>query len=202
MKTDPSVMHESYPDIHHHSYGRTIFGMWLYLMSDLIFFGALFATYIVLKGSTFGGPSSSELFQPGFTLIQTLIMLFCSFTAGLAGASAHRKEKNRTLLLFGLTFLLGIVFMGMEFTEFSRFLAAGHGWEKSAFLSAYYTIIGTYGVHVLFGLLWIIVLLIPVWREGITHVSVRRLTALRMFWQFINIVWVLIFSFVYLLGIK
>jgi cytochrome o ubiquinol oxidase subunit 3 len=98
--------------------------------------------------------------------------------------------------------LLGLIFMGMEWSEFSRHLEAGHGWERSAFLSAYYTIIGTHGVHVLFGLLWIIVLLVPVGREGITHVSMRRLTALRMFWQFINMIWVLIFSFVYLLGVK
>ena len=106
------------------------------------------------------------------------------------------------MMLFGITFLLGILFMGMELVEFSRFLQAGHGWEKSAFLSAYFTIVATHGVHVLFGLLWILVLLVPVWREGITPVSIRRLTALRMFWQFINIIWVLIFSFVYLLGGK
>jgi cytochrome o ubiquinol oxidase subunit 3 len=202
MKTAEVPVHESYPDPHHHSYGRTIFGMWLYLLSDFIFFGALFATYIVLKDSTFGGPSSSQLFSPPFTLVQTLVMLCCSFSVGLGGAAAHRKEKNRTIILFGATFLLGLIFMGMEWSEFSRYLKAGHGWEQSAFLSAYYTIIGTHGVHVLFGLLWIIVLLVPVWREGITHTSMRRLTALRMFWQFINMIWVLIFSFVYLLGAK
>ncbi len=198
MKSSPH--HESYPDIHHNNYSRTMFGMWLYLMSDFVFFGALFAVYAVLKSSTFGGPTASELYQLPFTLVQTLIMLCASFFAGLGGASAHRNNKFRTIVFFALTFILGIVFMGMELSEFSRYLKAGHGWEKSAFLSAYFTIVATHGVHVLFGLLWIIVLLVPVCLEGITHVSIRRLTALKMFWQFINVIWVLIFSFVYLLG--
>lgn len=201
MKNPATATHESFPDTHHDAYSKTVFGFWVFLMSDLLLFGALFATYMVLSNSTFGGPSAKDLFRPSFTLIQTLVLLVSSLTAGLAGAAAHRKHKRETTALFGLTFLLGIVFMWMMLSEFSTLVRAGNGWDKSAFLSAYFTIVGTHGAHVLFALLWIPVLLIPVWREGVSHVSIRRLTCLRMFWQFLNIVWVFIFSFVYLMGV-
>lgn len=201
MKQVVASAHESYPDPHHDTYSRTIFGFWVYLMTDFVLFGAIFATYAVLKDSTFGGPAAKDLFYLPFTLIQTLVLLLGSLTAGLGGASAHRKNKKATLLFFSLTFLIGAIFMGMMLAEFSHLHRAGHGWNQSAFLSAYFTLVGTLGVHVLFGLVWILVLLVPVWREGISHVSLRRLTCLRMFWQFVNIVWMLIFSFVYLLGV-
>jgi cytochrome o ubiquinol oxidase subunit 3 len=202
MKNPSTIPHQSYPDTHHDAYSRTVFGFWLYLMSDFILFGALFAAYVVLSDSTFGGVSARELFQPSYALIQTLVLLVSSLTVGLAGASAHRKHKYGTIILFGITLLLGLLFIGMELNEFSRFIRAGHGWDKSAFLSMYFTVIGTHGLHVVFGLLWMIVLLVPVWRDGISPVSIRRLTCLRMFWQFLNIVWVFIFSFVYLMGVK
>src|SRR5665213_731751 len=106
---NPATTHESFPDTHHDPYSRTIFGFWLYLMSDLILFGALFAVYIVSKDSTFGGPAAKDLFRPSFTLIQTLVLLVSSLTAGLAGAAAHRRRAKETIILFGVTFLLGIV---------------------------------------------------------------------------------------------
>lgn len=196
-----TIKHESYPDTHHDIYSKTTFGFWVYLMSDFVLFGALFATYAVLSGSTFGGPTAKELFYPGFTLTQSLIFLVSALTVGIGGAAAHRKDKKMTLLMFGITFLLGIAFMTMELNEFSRLISAGHGWNKAAFLSAYFTVVGTHGLHVVFGLLWIPILLFPVWREGITPESIRRLTCLRMFWQFLNIIWVLIFSLVYLMGV-
>jgi cytochrome o ubiquinol oxidase subunit 3 len=200
MKNPGTIPHENYPDTFHDTYSKTIFGFWVYLMSDFILFGALFATYAVLSGSTFGGPTARQLFQTPFTLIQTLVLLTSSLTAGLAGASAHRQHKYRTIALFGITFVLGSIFMGMMFNEFSRLVSSGNGWDRNAFLSAYFTVVGTHGLHVLFGLLWTIVLIVPVWREGVSNVSIRRLTCLRMFWQFLNIIWVFIFSFVYLLG--
>jgi cytochrome o ubiquinol oxidase subunit 3 len=201
MKNPVTVTHESYPDTHHDAYSRTIFGFWLYLMSDFILFGALFAAYIVLSDATFGGPTARQMFVPSYTLIQTLVLLISSLTAGLAGASAHRKHKNWTIALFGATFVLGAIFVGMQLYEFFRFLSVDYSWKKSAFLSMYYTILGTHALHVIFAIAWIPVLLIPVWLEGVTHVSVRRLTCLKMFWQFLNIVWVFIFSFVYLMGV-
>ncbi len=201
MKQPETVIHEQYPDAFHNNYSRTLFGFWLYLMSDFILFGALFATYAVLRQSTFGGPSGHDLFQTPFSLVQALILLTASFIAGLAGAAAHRKVKSHTLLLFGATFVLGCVFFAMELIEYSRIIQAGHTWDKSAFLSAYFTITGTHMAHVIFALIWTLVLLYPVWKEGIDHVSIRRLTCLRMFWQFLNVVWIFIYSFVYLLEV-
>ncbi len=200
MNTHELDIPEKSPDPYHDAYSRTVFGFWLYLMSDFVLFGALFATYAVLSQSTFGWSSGRELFQTPFNLTQTLILLFTSFTAGLGGTSAHRKHTNYTILYFGITFVLGAIFIGMELYEFSRLIGMGSTWDRSAFLSAYFTVVGTHAVHIIFALIWIPVLLIPVIREGITPVSIRRLTCLRMFWQFLNIIWVFIFSIVYLLG--
>lgn len=200
MKNPAATMHERYSDTHHDTYARTVFGFWIYILTDFVMFGTFFATYAVLSKNTFGGPSSNELFSLPFSLIQTLVLLTSSFIVGLAGASVHRKNKNATMAFFAVTFLLGIIFVGMQLHEFTRLISVDGSWRRSAFLSAYFTLVGTHGVHMLLALLWVIVLIVPVWREGITSVSIRRLTCLRMFWQFLNIVWVFIFSFVYLMG--
>lgn len=193
---------KTHPDTHHDLYSRTIFGFWLYLMSDFILFGALFATYAVLSASTFGGPTARALFNLPYTFVQTLVLLLSTLTIGLGGAAAHRRNKNLTLALFGVSFVLGCVFLGMQLGEFSLYIQQGNSWMRSAFLSAYFTLVGTHTVHIVLGLFWMLVLLYPVIREGILPSSIRRLTCLRMFWQFLNIVWVFIFSFVYLLGAK
>jgi cytochrome o ubiquinol oxidase subunit 3 len=202
MKQTQKSVHESFPDPHHDVYSRTTFGFWVFLLTDFVLFGTLFATYAVLQNGTYGGPSGKDLFSLSSALLQSVILLTASLTAGLAGAFAHRNDKNKTLLLFGATFLLGIIFMGMQISDMQRLLQLGHGWQKSAFLSIYYTIMGTFSIHMLFALLWVIVLAVPVYREGISHVSLRRLICLKMFWQFLNIVWIFIYSFVYLLGVK
>lgn len=202
MTLPQDMSHEHFPDTHHDTYSKDIFGFWLYLMSDFILFATLFASYIVLHNNTYGGPSAGEIFHLPFTLIQTVILLCSSFTSGFAGAWAHRKNKKWTVIFFGMTFILGIAFMGMEFTEFSRLIRSGNNWTRSGFLSAYFTIVGTHGVHMIFAILWTLVLLPPVFRDGITTVSLRRLTSLRMFWQFLNIVWVFIFTIIYLMGGK
>lgn len=186
---------EAYPDTHHDVYSRTVFGFWLYILSDFILFGALFATFAVLKHSTFGGPSARDLFDLPFIFVQALVLLTSSFTAGLGGASAHRKNKKLTIIFFGITFLLGLLFMGLEVSDLNRLIQSGNSWQRSGFLSAYFTLVGTHAVHMIFALIWVIVLIVPVWREGMTLPSLRRLTCLRMFWQFLNIVWVFIFSF-------
>jgi cytochrome o ubiquinol oxidase subunit 3 len=201
MINPESVSHEHFPDPHRDLYSRTTFGFWIYLLTDFVLFGTLFATYAVLCRSTFGGPSAKDLFQLPFTLMPALVLLISSLTVGLGAATAHRKEKNRTMALFAITFLLGIIFVGMELSGLVRLVNSGNGWQMSAFLSAYFTLIGTHAIHMLFALLWIIILLLPVGFEGITSVSLRRLTCLKMFWQFLNIIWVFIFSFVYLLGV-
>jgi cytochrome o ubiquinol oxidase subunit 3 len=202
MKHPVADGHEQYPDPHHGPYSRTILGFWVYLMSDFVLFGALFAVYAVLSANSFGGPTPKELFSLPFAFVQSLILLSCSLTSGLAAASAHRKERNPTLLFFGITFLLGACFFGMVLADFSQLIQSGSSWRRSGFLSSYFTLIGTHGVHVLFGLLWIPILLLPVWKEGIEHATLRRLNCLRLFWQFLNIVWIFIFSLVYLMGVK
>lgn len=202
MTKPKTVPHESYPDTHHDTYSRTLFGFWMYLLSDFILFGSLFATYVVLRDSTFGGPSAADLFHLPYALVQTLILLVSSFTIGIGAAFAHRNNKNWTIILFAITLLLGCVFVGMEFAGFKHLVDTGNGWQRSAFLSGFFTLVGTHGIHMLFAILWILVLIVPVCKDGLTSASIRRLSCLKMFWQFLNIVWIFIFSFVYLMGVK
>ncbi len=197
MKTPADT---KYPDTHHDDYSKTVFGFWVYLLTDFMMFAALIATYVVLKKGTNGGPTPRDLFNLPTTFVQTLLLLLSSFTSGLGGILAHRKKKKGTLLFFILTFILGAAFLYMEWGELSRLMEAGNSWKRSAFLSAFFTVIGTHGFHVVLGLLWILILLPPVILQGLTDVSIKRLSCLRIFWQFINVVWILLFSLIYLLG--
>jgi cytochrome o ubiquinol oxidase subunit 3 len=201
MNKPNAISHESHPDTHHDAYSKTVFGFWIYLLTDFVLFGTLFAAYAVLRNSTFGGPSGKELFDLHSVLERTLVLMTSSLTVGLAGASAHRRKKTMAICLFSATFLLGLLFMGMQFQEFQNLISTNNGWARSAFLSAYFTLLGTFGIHAVFGLLWILVLVIPIFfNHDIDGVSIRRLTCMRMFWQFLNIIWIFIFTFVYLLG--
>lgn len=196
------LQHESYPDEYHGIHSRTVFGFWLFLLSDLIFFGALFAVFAVLRSSTFGGPSIRDITHLPFTMFETLILLTSSLTAGFGGASAHRKNKVGMIFWFLMTFILGAIFLCLELGDMIVLSIKGHSWEKSAFLSGYFTLIGTHALHVIFALLWTILLLIQVFYEKNVFIHIRRLTCLRMFWQFVNIIWFFIFVFVYLIGVK
>ena len=184
------------------AYSKTLFGFWVYLMTDFMVFATLFATYAVLHRNTFGGPGASDLFHLPYTLVQTLLFLFASLAAGFGGIYAHKKVRSKTVIFFILTFLLGLAFVWMQFGEFGRILASGHDWQESAFLSIYFTLVGTHTFHVLFALLWVIVLLPLVWKNGLDAASVRRLSCLRIFWQFLNVVWIFIFTVVYLMGVS
>ncbi len=183
------------------TYSKTIFGFWSYLMTDCILFGTLFATFVVLHNNTYGGPSGKELFSLPFALTETLILLTSSFTCTLSKLAGLRNDKNKVIAWFGVTFLLGLAFITMELNEFSHLVQDGNGWQRSAFLSAFFTLVGTHGLHISLGLLWMIILLIPVFRHGLTPVSIKRLTCLRMFWHFLDIVWIFIFTIVYLMGV-
>jgi len=202
MTQSEGTVHEEYPDTHHDTYSKTIFGFWLYLLTDFILFGTIFAAYAVLSTHTFGGPSAKDLFSRSFALLQALIMLAASFTSGLGGAYCHREDKNKTLLYFFITFLLGAAFLWLQMGEFHRVLSLGHSWKDSAFLSVYFSLLGTFSIHVILGLLWIPLLLFPFWRQGVNSVTLRRITCLRIFWQFLNVVWVFIFTIVYLMGVN
>jgi len=195
------IKDEHYPDSHHDVYSKTVFGFWLYLLTDFMLFATIFAAYAVLSKNTFGGPTPKELFDLEYTTIQSVIFLLSTFTVGLAGVYTHRKQKWGAISFFLITFVLGLVFLMMEIKEFSHLIAVGSGWDKNAFASSFFTLVGMFLLHLVFALLWILVLLVPVFKSGISKISLRRLTCLKMFWQFMSIIWVFIYTFVYLLGI-
>lgn len=180
---------------------KTTAGFWTYLMTDCILFASLFAAYAVLHNNIAGGVSGAEIFDMPFVLSETLILLTSSFTCGLAMLAAYRRDRTGVFAWFGVTFLLGLAFLGMEMTEFTHLVQDGHSWRASAFLSAFFTLVGTHGLHITAGLLWMGVLLWQVWRRGFTHANMRRLTMLSLFWHFLDIVWIFIFTIVYLMGV-
>ncbi len=180
---------------------KTIFGFWVYLMTDLIMFAALFAVFAVLRTSTAGGPSSEHLFDLPFALNETLILLTSSFTCGLAMIAAHRNKKGPALFGFSITFALGAAFIALELNEFSRFIGTGASWTRSAFLSSYFALVGMHGLHILVGLLWILASIIYLAARGLTKSGISRLTRLALFWHFLDIVWIFIFTIVYLVGV-
>jgi cytochrome o ubiquinol oxidase subunit 3 len=189
------------PDTHQDVYSKTLFGFWVYLMTDCILFSVLFATYAVLHNNTFGGPSGHDLFSLRYVLIETLALLLSSFTCGMAMLGAEHGAKKQVVGWFAVTFLLGALFVGMEVHEFLDMAHHGFGPDRSAFLSAFFTLVATHGTHITIGLIWMIVLLVPVCRHGLTEVSFKRLTCLKLFWHFLDVVWIFIFTFVYLMGL-
>lgn len=178
---------------------KPIFGFWVYLMTDCVLFATLFATYAVLHGNTFGGPPASELFSLPFVLVETLILLTSSFTAGLALLAARKNMKKQVVTWLVITFLLGAAFLAMELNEFANLIHEGNSWQRSGFLSAFFTLVGTHGLHITIGLLWLVTLLIQL-RGGFTESLMKRLTMFGMFWHFLDIIWIFIFTMVYLMG--
>lgn len=191
----------SLPDTHQDTFSKTVLGFWIYLMTDCMIFASLFATYGILHGNTFGGPSSKELFHLSTSFAETMFLLFSSFTCGFGMLAATRLEKNKMLMWFALSFLLGLSFVALELNEFTHFVQAGFSWKKSAFLSSFFALVGTHGFHVSVGLLWMIVLMTQLVKQGITIHTFRRLVCFSMFWHFLDLVWIFIFTFVYLLGV-
>lgn len=180
---------------------KTLFGFWVYLMTDCVLFASLFATFAVLRHNTYGGPSSEDLFSLSFVLAETLILLTSSFLCGLGILSARRGLKNQALLFFALTFVLGLAFLGLELHEFSHLYHDGDSWRRSAFLSSFFTLVGTHGEHITVGLVWMGTMMYRVRSLGLTHSNVKRLTMLSLFWHFLDVVWIFIFTVVYLLGL-
>jgi len=179
---------------------RVGFGFWVYLMTDLLMFSVLFAVFAVLRGSTFGGPTGRELFSQPVALAETLILLTSSFTAGIGMLAARRGLKNQVLVWFGITFVLGLAFLGLEIKEFAEFAREGHTPRSNAFLSAFFTLVGTHGLHITSGLLWMGTTLAFIWRRGLNSYLVRKLSLLSLFWHFLDIVWIFIFTIVYLMA--
>lgn len=188
-------------DLHmHENNDKAMLGFWVYLMTDCVLFASLFATFAVLRDATAGGPAGNELFSMPFVLTETLVLLISSFTAGLGILAARRGNKQQTLAFFGLTLLLGSFFLALELSEFRHLYLEGHGWQSSAFLSAFFTLVGTHGLHITAGLMWMAVLLIKVVRSGLSSITIKRLALLSLFWHFLDIIWIFIFTIVYLFG--
>lgn len=191
----------SIPDPHQDTFSRTIFGFWTYLMTDCLLFTTLFATYAVLHHSTFGGPTSRDIFSLHTAFIETMILLFSSVTCGFGLLASIRNHTFLVLFWLAISFLLGASFIAMELHEFSHLVHEGHSWRVSAFLSAFFTLVGTHGLHVSVGLFWMVVVMAQVWVKGITVDTFRRLVVFSLFWHFLDLVWIFIFTFVYLFGV-
>lgn len=173
---------------------KTVFGFWVYLMTDCLLFGTLFATYAVLH------TPSKGLFNLPFALTETLILLASSFVCGFTLIASRKNQPRQVIGWFGITFLLGIAFLAMELTEFFHLIREGHSWQKNGFLSAYFTLVGTHGLHISCGLLWMLVMMVQIFKNGLIPTVLRRLQCLRLFWHFLDLVWIFIFSIVYLMG--
>ncbi|HSX46793.1 MAG TPA: cytochrome o ubiquinol oxidase subunit III [Patescibacteria group bacterium] len=177
---------------------RAMFGFWVYLMTDLLMFGILFAVYSVLNGNTSGGPSGRELFSLHLALAETLILLTSSFTCGLGMIAARLGNKRQVLAWFYVTFILGLAFLMLELKEFREFIHDGHTISSNAFFSSFFTLVGTHGLHITSGLLWMAITLIFIAKRGLTPRMVRKLSMLSLFWHFLDVVWIFIFTIVYL----
>jgi cytochrome o ubiquinol oxidase, subunit III len=207
--TDSFVVHHtreahpdtSLPDTHQDSFSRTILGFWVYLMTDCVLFATLFVTYAVLHPNTFGGPSSKELFSLTTAFVETMILLASSVTCGLGMLTLVNEQKQKAFQWFLATIVLGLVFVGIELVEFSHLVAEGNSWTRSAFLSSFFTLVGTHGLHVSIGLLWLVVMLFQLNYYGITIHTFRRFVTFSLFWHFLDLIWIFIFTYVYLMGV-
>ncbi len=186
--------------VSHNDEPKATLGFWVYLMTDCILFASLFATYAVLHNNTFGGPAARELFSLPFVLTETLLLLTSSFTCGLAVLAARQKSKGLVLVALAITFTLGAAFLAMELYEFYHLVHSGNSWQRSGFLSAFFTLVGTHGLHIAAGLLWIIVLIAHVVYSGLTTAFSKRLVLFSLFWHLLDVIWIFIFTFVYLMG--
>src|SRR6201997_5210013 len=176
------------------------YGFWIFLLSDFVLFSGLFAAYEVLAGNTAGGPTGAELFDLRNVFIETMCLLRSSYTCGLGALSAERRQPGRFLVFAALTFVLGAAFLFIEASEFAGMVEKGAGPGRSGFLSAFFTLVGTHGVHVTSGLIWLIYLVAQVVVKGLRAAVLRRLLCWSLFWHALDIVWVGVFTLVYLMG--
>jgi cytochrome o ubiquinol oxidase subunit 3 len=177
---------------------RTTFGFWVYLMTDLLMFAVLFAVYAVLHDNTDGGETGRQLFKLPEMLLATIILLTSSFTSGIGMIATRKQQKNHVLLWFGITFILGLVFLGLELNEFGHLAQEGHTLQRSAFSASFFALVGFHGLHILSGLIWIAATLFFITKRGLTAPLIRKLGLLSLFWHFLDIVWIFIFTIVYL----
>lgn len=200
-QTQEAEAPQFYLEEDHHPEGSTMLGFWIYLMSDCLIFAVLFATHGVLGRNYAAGPSPADLFDLPLVAINTAMLLFSSITYGFAMLQMERNAKMETLFWLGVTGLFGLAFLGLELYEFYHLIHEGAGPGRSAFLSSFFTLVGTHGLHVTFGIIWLITLMVQVKIRGLIPENRRRLMCLSMFWHFLDVVWIGVFSFVYLMGV-
>lgn len=178
-----------------------LFGFWIYILTDVMLFGALFASFVILRHNTAAGPNSVDIINPPYVLIQTILLLASSFTVALAMLAAKYEKFTMMRQQLLLTGLLGLGFLALEINEFVTLVAEGHSWQASAFLSAFFTLVGTHGLHITVGLLWLATLWSLIRKRGMTPHVMRKLNLFALFWHFLDIVWIFIFAVVYMFGV-
>ena len=196
-----SFQSDAVPDEAEIASSAKAFGFWIYLMSDAVIFALLFATYASMSHNFAGGPGGRELFDLGNTFVETLLLLLSTLTCGFAMLATAKGRKMPAIFWLGITFLLGISFVLMEVNEFHGMILRGAGPDRSGFLSAFFTLVGTHGLHVSVGLLWLLVMIAQITFKGLSPSVHSRLYRFSLFWHFLDLVWVNIFSIVYLLGV-
>ncbi|WP_199258633.1 cytochrome o ubiquinol oxidase subunit III [Paracoccus binzhouensis] len=186
---------------HHHPEGAsTSLGFWVYLMSDCLMFAVLFAVYGVLGTSFAAGPGPKDLFDLELVAVNTAMLLLSSITFGFAMLAMGKGDKRGTLRWLAVTLFFGLCFLGIELYEFHHLIHIGAGPQRSGFLSAFFTLVGTHGLHVTFGSIWLVTLMVQITRTGLIPANQRRMVCLSMFWHFLDVIWIGVFTFVYLLG--
>ncbi|WP_367846540.1 cytochrome o ubiquinol oxidase subunit III [Rhodoferax sp. WC2427] len=196
----PSNMQFFEPTEQHPENG-TLLGFWIYLMSDCLIFACLFAVYAVVGRSYAAGPSGADLFDLPLVALNTSMLLLSSITYGFAMLEMQKNRLKPTIVWLIITGLLGAAFIGLELYEFTHLIHEGAGPQRSAFLSAFFTLVGTHGLHVTFGIIWLVTLLFQLGKHGLIPENRRRLMCLSMFWHFLDVVWIGVFTFVYLMGV-
>lgn len=194
------TLHHADSAAHDHDDGKLTFGFWVYILSDCMLFATMFATFAVLSGSFASGVQPFALFSTGFVLVETCLLLLSSFTFGIAMIGMNEHNMRKMGLWLGITFLFGAGFLGMELYEFRHFAHEGATPQVSAYWSAFFGLVGLHGLHVFGGLLWMLLLIIPLRRDGLTGENKNRLSCLSLFWHFLDVIWICVFSFVYLIG--
>lgn len=178
---------------------RTMFGFWIYIMTDLLMFAVLFAVFAVLRNNTDGGPGAADLLSPHLAFVETLLLLASSFAIGVGMVAARRKQVGQAMAWLGVTFLLGATFLAIELYEFYELVHSGHTMQSSAFLSSFFLLVGTHGLHIISGLIWIAALLVFIKKNGLTRNNIRKMALLSLFWHFLDVVWIFLFTTVYLM---
>lgn len=186
---------------HHHPEGAsTSIGFWVYLMSDCLMFAVLFAVFAVLGGNYAAGPGPKVLFDLSLVAINTAFLLISSITFGFAMLAMARQDKTWTLRWLGVTLFFGLAFLSLELFEFYELIHKGAGPQRSGFLSAFFVLVGTHGLHVFFGSVWLVTMMVQISKYGLIPANQRRLACLSMFWHFLDLIWIGVFSVVYLMG--